>query len=161
MLTRLKKEYKQLQKNPPGNISTYLVDNNYSHWRAIIFGPEGTLYEGGIFKLDITFTNDYPFKAPKVKFLTKVYHPNVSQYQGDICLDILKKNWSAVLSVRTALLSICSLLSDPNVDDPLNTAAARLYKENKLEYDIKVRNFVQEFATLDNNDDGKENLNKE
>jgi ubiquitin-conjugating enzyme E2 D/E len=162
MLKRLKLELKKIKKDPPSNCSAGLVNGDLCHWEAVIFGLIDTLYSGGIFKLDIKFTQDYPFTAPKVKFLTRVYHPNVSEHHGDICLDILKNNWSPALSVKNLLLSICSLLSDPNVDDPLNSSAARLYKRNKLEYDIKVRNYVQKYATLGNNNvENSENENED
>merc|ERR1712037_162200 len=91
-----------------------------------IHGATATVYEGLKFKLSLAFTNDYPFKAPTVKFETPCFHPNVDQY-GNICLDILKEKWSAVYNVRSLLLSIQSLLGEPNNDSPLNGQAALLW----------------------------------
>ncbi len=81
-------------------------------------GPEGSPYQGGLFFLDIKFSLDYPFTPPKCTFKTKVYHPNINS-SGGICLDILKNQWSPALTITKVLLSISSLLSDPNPDDPL------------------------------------------
>jgi ubiquitin-protein ligase len=89
-------------------------------------GAEGTAYEGLTFRLALTFTAEYPFKPPAVKFETPCFHPNFDAY-GNICLDILREKWSAAYSVRTVLQSIQSLLADPNVDSPLNPTAARMW----------------------------------
>ncbi|KAF5890619.1 Ubiquitin-conjugating enzyme E2 E3, partial [Clarias magur] len=94
-------------------------DNIYE-WRSTILGPPGSVYEGGVFFLDITFSSDYPFKPPKVTFRTRIYHCNINS-QGVICLDILKDNWSPALTISKVLLSICSLLTDCNPDTTLET----------------------------------------
>ncbi|XP_008056123.1 ubiquitin-conjugating enzyme E2 C isoform X2 [Carlito syrichta] len=85
------------------------------------------VYEDLRYKLSLEFPSGYPYSAPTVKFLTPCYHPNVDT-QGNICLDILKDKWSALYDVRTILLSIQSLLGEPNIDSPLNTHAAELWK---------------------------------
>eukprot|EP00889_Picochlorum_renovo_P002288 jgi/Picre1/29318/NNA_004708.t1 len=87
-------------------------------------GPSGSPYAGGVFFLDIKFPGDYPFKPPKVTFKTRIYHCNISS-QGQICLDVLKEQWSPALTVSKVLLSICSLLTDPNPSDPLVPAIAQ------------------------------------
>ena len=86
------------------------------------------MYDGLIYKLSLTFPNGYPFTAPTVKFVTPCFHPNVDTF-GNICLDILKDKWSALYDVRTILLSIQSLLGDPNNDSPLNGQAAHLWSD--------------------------------
>merc|ERR1719391_748627 len=83
------------------------------HWTAVINGPPDSPYEGGSWKIDIEIPKNYPFEPPKMKFLTKVWHPNVSSQTGAICLDILKDEWSPALTIRTALLSLQALLSAP------------------------------------------------
>ncbi len=87
-------------------------------WQGTIVGPEGTPYEGGVFYLNIQFPIDYPFRPPKINFVTKVYHPNIN-LDGSICLDILKDQWSPALTISKVLLSISSLLTDPNPESPL------------------------------------------
>ncbi|KAK4386862.1 Ubiquitin-conjugating enzyme E2 5A [Sesamum angolense] len=94
------------------------VGEDMFHWQATIMGPSDSPFSGGVFLVTIHFPPDYPFKPPKVSFKTKVYHPNINS-NGSICLDILKDQWSPALTVSKVLLSICSLLTDPNPDDPL------------------------------------------
>ena len=108
-------------------------------------GPTGSVYEGGVFKLNIIFPSDYPFKPPKVKFETLIYHPNINA-AGGICLDILKDNWSPALTISKVLLSICSLLDDPNPDDPLVPDIAEQYKKARAAYDITARQWTQNYA---------------
>ena len=144
-LRRLKKEHKNLINDPPCNCSGGPVDNDLYHWKATIIGPLGTPYEGGIFLLDISFPPDYPFKQPKITFTTKIYHPNIDK-QGNICLDILKDAWSPALTISKVLLSICSLLEDPNPDDPLRKDVAELYIKNICKYEIEVRNHTKKYA---------------
>lgn len=149
---RLVKEYKDISANKSfieNGISIGLVkDTDYTKWRATIIGAKDTPYNGGIFNLEIEITNSYPFKPPKVKFLTKIYHPNINS-AGDICLDILKHNWSPALTLDKVLLSIQTLLQCPNADDPLDPTAASLYKSDRAKYDKTVRDFVMKHANGD------------
>jgi len=108
-------------------------------------GPPDSPYEGGVFFLDIQFPQDYPFKPPKVRFTTKIYHCNVND-QGGICLDILKGEWSPALTVSKVLLSICSLLTDPNPDDPLVADIARVYKNDKNKHDETARQWTRKYG---------------
>merc|ERR1712003_462921 len=96
-------------------------------------GPPDSPYQGGVFFLNINFPADYPFKPPKVHFTTKIYHCNVNS-NGSICLDILKDQWSPALTISKVLLSISSLLTDPNPDDPLVPEIANLYKNDMAKY---------------------------
>jgi len=108
-------------------------------------GPEDSPFSGGVFFLDIHFPADYPFKPPKIVFQTKVYHPNINK-NGSICLDILKDQWSPALTLSRVLLSISSLLTDPNPDDPLVPEIAHQYKTNKALYEANAREWTQKFA---------------
>lgn len=89
-----------------------------------------TPYEFGTFLLEIHVPETYPFNPPKVKFLTKIWHPNISSVTGAICLDILKDNWAAAMTLRTVLLSLQALLASPEPDDPQDAVVASQYKEN-------------------------------
>lgn len=132
-IKRLEKELLDMKKDDIPNLSAGPVDNNLFEWRAMILGPIATPYEGGIFNLNISIPSNYPFKPPIVIFKTKIYHPNINS-SGSICLDILKSQWSPALTISKILLSICSLLSDPNPNDPLVPDIANLLKENPESY---------------------------
>lgn len=93
-------------------------------------GPTQSPYEGGRFKLELFLPEDYPMDAPKIRFLTKIYHPNIDRL-GRICLDVLKNNWSPALQIRTILLSIQALLGVPNPDDPLANDVAQHWKDDE------------------------------
>ena len=146
---RLKREFKEFVKDPPLFCSGGPVTENncrdFYNWNATITGPQESPYENGIFNLSISFPANYPFKAPIIKFKTPIYHPNISK-SGEICLDILKDQWSPALSISKVLLSICSLLTDPNPDDPLRPTIANLYIENKIEYDLNAREYTIKHA---------------
>jgi len=143
---RLTKEYQSVITEPETNITARpRRENDLLRWYATIAGPADTPYEGGIFHLNLQFSEQYPFRPPKVHFLTKIYHPNISP-DGDICLDILQDKWSAALSVRTILLSICSLINQPNPDDPLVSEIANLYREDRDRYIEMARKWTREYA---------------
>jgi ubiquitin-conjugating enzyme E2 D/E len=114
-------------------------------WQATIMGPGESPYQGGVFFLQIKFPTDYPFKPPRIQFNTKIYHPNINS-NGGICLDILKDQWSPALTISKVLLSICSLLTDPNPNDPLVPEIAQLYKTNKAEYEKTAREWTRKYA---------------
>jgi len=145
-LKRINKELADLGKDPPANCSAGPVGDDMFHWQATLMGPGDSPYAGGVFFLDIHFPADYPFKPPKVHFTTRIYHPNINQ-NGGICLDILKDQWSPALTTSKVLLSICSLLTDPNPDDPLVPEIAALYKSNIDKFNEKAREYTKRFAT--------------
>lgn len=145
-LKRIQKELQELQKDPPANCSAGPLNDDMYEWQATIMGPENSPYKGGLFYLRINFPSDYPFKPPKCQFLTKIYHPNINSH-GSICLDILKENWSPALTVSKLLLSICSLMDDPNPDDPLMIESADLYKNNRNEYNLIAQEWTQIYAS--------------
>jgi ubiquitin-conjugating enzyme E2 D/E len=124
------------------------VIKDWYKWDATILGPDDTPYQGGAFQLTITFTSEYPFKEPHVTFVTPILHPNINS-EGAICLDILKTKWSPAQSVLSILLSISSLLSEPNPDDPLDPDTGRLYKENHKEFTRRAIEHTQKYAIED------------
>lgn len=117
----------------------------------------GGLLEGtGTFKLTLQFTEEYPNKAPTVRFLSKMFHPNIYA-DGQICLDILQNQWSPIYDVSAILTSIQSLLCDPNPNSPANSEAAKLFSEDKREYNRKVKEIVEEsWMTMEADNKGKE-----
>uniref|UniRef100_UPI00358DF6D2 ubiquitin-conjugating enzyme E2 E2-like isoform X1 n=1 Tax=Myxine glutinosa TaxID=7769 RepID=UPI00358DF6D2 len=143
---RIQKELAEITLDPPPNCSAGPKGDNMYEWRSTILGPPGSVYEGGVFFLDITFTPEYPFKPPKVTFRTRIYHCNINS-QGVICLDILKDNWSPALTISKVLLSICSLLTDANPADPLVGSIATQYLTNRPEHDRIARQWTKRYAT--------------
>ena len=144
-LRRIQKELTDLQKDAPDNCSAGPQGDNMYIWEGVILGPSDSPYVGGIFKLEIHFPVDYPFKPPKVLFKSKVYHPNISA-AGNICLDILKNQWSPALTIGKVLLSISSLLTDPNPKDPLVPEIANLYIQNRAQYEANARSWTVMYA---------------
>lgn len=143
---RIQRELAEISLDPPPNCSAGPKGDNLYEWHSTILGPPGSVYEGGVFFLDIQFSPDYPFKPPKVTFRTRIYHCNINS-QGMICLDILKDNWSPALTISKVLLSICSLLTDCNPADPLVGSIASQYVTNREEHDKMAREWTKRFAT--------------
>ena len=137
---------KDITNDPPENIfASPINDDNIFKWRGTITGPPNTPYENGIFLLDITFPEDYPFKPPKIIFTTKIYHININK-NGEISLDILKDNWSPALTISKALMSIYSLLKDPNTDDPLLPHIAKMYNLYPKQYYFNANVIAVKYA---------------
>ncbi|CAD5219056.1 unnamed protein product [Bursaphelenchus okinawaensis] len=151
---RLMRDFKKLQEDPPSGVSGAPTEENIMVWEAIIFGPQDTPFEDGTFKLSLEFTEEYPNKPPSVKFLSKMFHPNVYA-DGSICLDILQNRWSPTYDVAAVLTSIQSLLDEPNPNSPANSVAAQLYQENRREYEKRVQAIVEQ-SWQAFNDDGEE-----
>jgi len=142
---RIQKELAEITLDPPPNCSAGPKGDNLYEWFSTIFGPAGSVYESGIFYLDIMFGSDYPFKPPKVTFKTRIYHCNVNS-QGAICLDILKDNWSPALTISKVLLSICSLMTDCNPQDPLVGSIANQFITCREEHDRVAKEWTIRFA---------------
>jgi ubiquitin-conjugating enzyme E2 D/E len=142
---RIQKELKDMTKDPPANCSAGPSGSELFEWDATIVGPDKSPYAGGIFHLKIRFPPDYPFKPPKINFTTRVYHCNIND-QGGICLDILKDNWSPALTISKVLLSICSLFTDPNPDDPLVPEIAQLCKKDRKTHDKNAAEWTRKYA---------------
>ncbi|KRY67351.1 Ubiquitin-conjugating enzyme E2 2, partial [Trichinella pseudospiralis] len=138
-------ELQDIGRDPPALCSAGPVGDDLFHWQATIMGPPDSAYQGGVFFLTIHFPTDYPFKPPKVAFTTRIYHPNINS-NGSICLDILRSQWSPALTISKVLLSICSLLCDPNPDDPLVPEIARIYKTDRERYNQLARDWTQKYA---------------
>ncbi|RCN48058.1 ubiquitin--protein ligase, partial [Ancylostoma caninum] len=144
-LKRIQKELQDLGRDPPAQCSAGPVGDDLFHWQATIMGPPESPYQGGVFFLTIHFPTDYPFKPPKVAFTTRIYHPNINS-NGSICLDILRSQWSPALTISKVLLSICSLLCDPNPDDPLVPEIARIYKTDRDRLQVGYQMLQAEFV---------------
>lgn len=151
----LNKQYKELTKNPIDGFFIGLKDDNIFNWEGTLVGPQDTIYEEGIFKFNMIFPNNYPLSPPKFIFKTPIYHPNIYK-DGLVCISILhnpgedemgyehsSERWRPVHTVESIVLSIISLLSNPNDESPANIDAGKLWRENRREYKKKVREYIR------------------
>ncbi|KAF5391243.1 hypothetical protein D9757_003015 [Collybiopsis confluens] len=147
-LKRIHREVADLKREDLSSMKLTPSDDNLFLWKGQIPGPEGSVYEGGVFKLDVILASDYPFTAPRVTFKTRIYHMNISD-RGDLCIDILKHTWSPALSLFKVLLSISSLLTDPNPRDPLVGTIANQFTTNRSLHDATARRWTDLYARPD------------
>ncbi|XP_035580164.1 ubiquitin-conjugating enzyme E2 E1-like [Zalophus californianus] len=142
---RIQKELADVTVDPPPNCSAGPKGDNVYEWRSTIPGTPGSVYEGGVFFLDITFTPEYPRKPPKVTFQTRIYPCNINS-QGVICLHMLKDHWSPALTI-SKVLSVCFLLTDCNPADTLVGSIATQYMTNRAEHDRMAREWTKRYTT--------------
>jgi len=148
MTKRLQKELQEFISNPQDWCSVSLAnDDNMFLWKGEIIGPDKTPYEKGVFKLEIEIPTDYPFKPPKVKFLTKIYHPNVKS-DGNFCTEILTaQGWSPQLKMNQVLLTVRQLLEEPNLENPLEPDIAQQYKTDKAAFVKTAKEWTKKHAS--------------
>lgn len=144
-------QFSDLLHDPPPGINAGPIDDNWYEWSAVIQGPVGTPYEGGLFFLSVQFSDSFPFDPPRVRFTTPIYHPNVND-EGGICLSILFKScswdngWSPALSITGVLLSIVVLLSEPATDHSLQPEIAALYDSDREAFNKAAREHTKQHA---------------
>ncbi|CCE64749.1 hypothetical protein TPHA_0I02460 [Tetrapisispora phaffii CBS 4417] len=149
---RLLKEYQQLiRESPPGIVAGPSDENNMFEWDCLISGPPETPYENGVFNATLLFPKDYPLSPPKLTFTPSLLHPNIYP-NGEVCISILhspgddpnmyelaEERWSPVQSVEKILLSVMSMLSEPNIESGANIDASILYRDNRPEFERQVK----------------------
>jgi len=145
-LRRVNKEIADCKNDRTSNVQIELVENSPFHLKGTFQGPEDTPYAGGRFDVDIVIPEAYPFQPVKMKFITKVYHPNVSSASGAICLDILKDAWSPVLTLKSTLISLQSLLCSPEPNDPQDAEVAKHYMTSKTSFNDTARYWTHTYA---------------
>jgi len=145
-LQRLKYELSNITDLQQFGISVTVDENNIYEWKIHMNGPENSPYQDGKFKLSIVFPNNYPFSPPLINFITPIYHCNINN-SGGICLDILKEQWSPALTINKVMISIISLLNDPNPNDPLIPEIADIYLNNKQQFIENAKRHTQIYAT--------------
>ncbi|KAI5187796.1 ubiquitin-conjugating enzyme E2 A [Nematocida homosporus] len=139
---QIMRDMKRLIDEPLDMIMAAPSKTDIMDWRAIIFGPQDTPFEDGVFELKIRFTEQYPQHPPEVIFISEMFHPNIYK-NGELCLDILKNKWNPTYGVGLVLLCIQSLLNDPNTESPANSEASELYLKNRPEYINRVMATVE------------------
>jgi len=142
-----------MSKDPPAGCSAGPVGDDLFHWQATIMGPPDSPYQGGEFVLTIHFPKDYPFQPPKVAFTTRIYHRNIDRTDGYICLNILRNRWdllpsgwSPALTISKVLLSICSLLTNPNPEDWPDQEIELMYTMDKDRYNQLAMDWTHKYA---------------
>ncbi|KAF3930056.1 hypothetical protein ABW19_dt0203630 [Dactylella cylindrospora] len=143
---RINKEMDDLRKDVSSGMMAEPIGDDISHLRGSFKGPPGTPYEGGQYIVDIKIPAEYPFKPPQMRFETKVWHPNVSSQTGAICLDTLSAAWSPVLTIKSALLSLQSLLSTPEPKDPQDAEVAGMLLRNPQLFEKTAREWAVRYA---------------
>mmetsp|Transcript_26181 Transcript_26181/g.57460 ORF Transcript_26181/g.57460 Transcript_26181/m.57460 type:complete len:168 (-) Transcript_26181:43-546(-) len=153
----LRRQLAELNKNPIDLVSVGLTDDsNVYDWEVMIMGPDGTIYEGGFFKARLTFPPDFPNLPPTMKFESEMWHPNVYE-DGRVCISILhapgedalnaqesaEERWRPILGVEQILISVISMLSDPNDESPANIDAAVQWRNDRAGFKKKVRQCVR------------------
>ncbi|NER65861.1 ubiquitin-conjugating enzyme E2 [Pseudomonas sp. MAFF212427] len=144
-LTRINKELQEFQKDPPAGCRVGPVGDNLFHCQATIMGPQESPYSGGVFFLDIHFPSDYPFKPPKIRFTTRIYHPNINS-DGAIALSILREEWLPSLTISRVVQALVDLLENPQPETPLVPEIAAIYQKNSARYEQTAREWVQKYA---------------
>lgn len=143
---RLLKEIKDIDNDSESGVKVTPCNDNLTTLKGTFPGPPDTPYAGGTYQIHIVIPNEYPFKAPTMKFDTKVWHPNVSSQTGAICLDTLSSGWSPVQTIKTTLLSLQRLLEYPNPKDPQDAEVAKMIIEQPKAFFIKAQEWAVKYA---------------
>ncbi|CAM9281924.1 unnamed protein product [Heterosigma akashiwo] len=153
----LRRQLHELNRNPPEGVSVGLVDDdNIFEWELMIVGPPDTLYEGGFFQARLNFPSDFPNMPPEMTFISEMWHPNVYE-DGKVCISILhppgedkfndqetaEERWRPILGVESIIISVISMLSDPNDESPANIDAAVMFRNDLKEFKRRVRQVIR------------------
>ncbi|CAG9137443.1 unnamed protein product [Plutella xylostella] len=155
-LRRLMAEYKQLTLNPPeGIIAGPINEENFFEWEALITGPEGTCFEGGIFPAKLIFPSDYPLSPPKMQFVCEILRGRSSVHLDPACAgddpmgyESSSERWSPVQSVEKILLSVVSMLAEPNDESGANVDAAKMWREDRAQFNSIADRIVKKTLGL-------------
>jgi len=143
---RLLKERASLEKTPIEYCTFQLPSEDLLSWRAYLAGPPNTPYAGGTFVLSVTFPPQYPFQPPEIKFLTKIFHPNVKTSTGEICNTLLKDSWGPTLNIRHCMQVLRNIMENPDPDNFLEEEVATMMREKPKEYERMAVKLTREFA---------------
>jgi len=143
---RLQKELNDfMTTNPLPWAKVNLQGENLYKWKATIQGPEKSPYENGVFNIDIEIPHEYPFKPPKLQFTTKIYHPNIKS-DGSICSNVLGDGWSPQLKISEVLLTVRTLLTEPNPEHAVDAEIANVYKNDINKFNSTAKEWTKKYA---------------
>jgi len=126
----------------------HLVNDNLNEFYVRFYGPEETPFAGGVWKIHVELPEQYPFKSPSIGFMNKIFHPNIDELSGSVCLDVINQTWSPMFEMINIFeVFLPQLLRYPNPSDPLNGEAAALLMREPMNYEARVKDYVQRFAT--------------
>ncbi|GAA6003082.1 uncharacterized protein JCM10292_000331 [Rhodotorula paludigena] len=125
-----------------------LVNDSMQEFYVKFEGPAETPFAGGAWKVHVELPDGYPYKSPSIGFTNKIFHPNIDELSGSVCLDVINQTWSPMFDMINIFdIFLPQLLRYPNAADPLNGEAAALLMRDQKGYDAKVREYVQKFAS--------------
>jgi len=153
---RLLLEYKEIALRPPqGVVAGPIDESNLFEWECLFSGPEDTPYDGGCFRCTLTFPKDYPLNPPVMRFSSPLWHPNIYP-DGTVCISILHppeedkfgyerscERWSPVQSIEKVILSVISMLAEPNDESPANVDAAKMWRTDRQAFLTKADECVR------------------
>jgi len=145
MAKRLQKELVDFQKESPDWCGAGIIGDSLYKWKTWVKGPDDSPYANGKFEIELDVPQEYPFKPPKLKFLTKIYHPNVKS-DGSVCTEVLSDGWSPQLKIQDVLLTIRTLLKEPNPDNPLEADIANQFKTDRNAFNKTAKEWTKKHA---------------
>ncbi|KAK4709456.1 hypothetical protein AABB24_038985 [Solanum stoloniferum] len=127
------------------------INDGITEFNVEFHGPKESLYEGGVWKIRVELPDAYPYKSPSIGFLNKIFHPNVDELSGSVCLDVINQSWSPMFDLLNVFeVFLPQLLLYPNPSDPLNGDAASLMMKDKNQYEQKVKEYCERYAKKEN-----------
>ncbi|XP_057950696.1 ubiquitin-conjugating enzyme E2-23 kDa-like [Malania oleifera] len=131
------------------NVET--INDGLNEFNVEFHGPKESLYEGGVWKVRVELPDAYPYKSPSIGFVNKIFHPNVDELSGSVCLDVINQSWSPMFDLLNVFeVFLPQLLLYPNPSDPLNGDAASLMMKDRKQYDQKVKEYCERYARKEN-----------
>ncbi|KAJ0860978.1 putative ubiquitin-conjugating enzyme E2, ubiquitin-conjugating enzyme/RWD [Helianthus annuus] len=147
MSSTTKRKEIDLMKLMMNNFKVETIDDSVNEFFVYMNGPPDSSYAGGLWKVRVELPNDYPYSSPSIGFVNKIYHPNVDEASGTVCVDVLNQTWSPMFDLVNVFENFLpQLLMDPNADDPLNTEAAALILSDKQTYEKRVKEYREQYA---------------